>query len=72
MAESKTERDQIIAVLTEHEYALAMKRGSICTCGFVPTVDPETLATQQDYHREHIADVLVAALVVPPASEGGA
>jgi hypothetical protein len=45
-------------LLERHEYALAMKRGSICECGFVPTVEPESLKTLQDYHRAHLAELL--------------
>ena len=57
-------------VLATHEYALGMKRGSVCTCGFVPDVDPSTLQTQQDYHRAHVATVVRAWLAERLADEG--
>jgi hypothetical protein len=47
-------------VLGRHEYVLGIGRGGICACGFVPTVNPSTLATQQDYHRAHVAAELRA------------
>lgn len=47
-------------VLAAHEYALGMRRGAICSCGFVPTIEPESLRTQQDYHRDHTAAVVLA------------
>ena len=52
----------IAAVLERHEYALGVSRGGICVCGFVPDVQPETLKTQQDYHRAHVAAAIDAAL----------
>jgi hypothetical protein len=54
--------ERVVRVLAEHEYALGLKRGSICACGFVPTVDAATLATQQDYHRAHVAAALAPVL----------
>jgi hypothetical protein len=48
----------IEGTLSAHEYAIGHRTGAICLCGFVPTVNPETLATQQDYHRAHVAAVL--------------
>jgi len=57
-----SKRDELAAVLGEHEYALNVRRGGICICGFVPDTKPETLQTQQDYHRDHIADAVLAWL----------
>jgi hypothetical protein len=48
----------IEGTLSAHEYAITHLTGGICVCGFVPTVNPETLATQQDYHHAHVAAVL--------------
>lgn len=59
----------IEAVLAEHEYMLQNSRGSICRCGFVPTVDGDSLKTQQDYHRAHVADRLAAAVREARAAE---
>jgi len=61
------ERAGLSEVLAAHEYALGMRRGSICLCGFVPDVDPGSLATQQDYHREHIADLIADRLAAAVA-----
>ncbi len=67
------ERAGLSEVLAAHEYALGMRRGSICLCGFVPDVDPGSVTTQQDYHREHIAgliaDRLAAAVARAEAAE---
>jgi len=46
--------------LAVHEYILNNKSGAICICGFVPNVQPETLQTQQDYYRAHLAEHLAA------------
>lgn len=65
---SEQDRDALAEALAkvaeEHEYALGVGRGGICGCGFVPTVHPETLATQQEYHRAHLADEQAKALLL--------
>ena len=53
--------DRLAALLAEHEYAATLRSGAICVCGFVPTVDPQSLQSQQDYHRAHLVAVLTAA-----------
>ena len=53
--------ERLAALLAEHEYATALKRGSICRCGFVPEVVAESLQTLQDYHRAHVAAALAEA-----------
>lgn len=55
-----------LRVLTEHEYMNGLKRGSICACGFVPLVDADSLNSQQDYHRAHVAARLAAAIEARP------
>jgi hypothetical protein len=52
----------IYRLLLEHEYVVHHSTGAICVCGFVPTVLPSALATQQDYHRGHVASVLAEAI----------
>lgn len=47
-------------LLAEHEYIIQFG-GAVCVCGHIPDVNPETLKTQQDYHRDHLADVILAA-----------
>ena len=58
----------MLAVLAAHDYALGVRRGSICACGFVPDVEPSSLRTQQDYHREHIAAVVESAVLARVAA----
>lgn len=53
--------ERIAALLAKHEYATTLRSGAICVCGFVPTVDPQSLQSQQDYHRAHLVAVLTAA-----------
>jgi hypothetical protein len=65
-----TDRLDIEGVLAGHSYELEHRRGSICLCGFVPDVDPATLATQQDYHRAHVAAVLREQIAAWLGSEG--
>ena len=57
-----SETPDVEAVLAAHEYMLQNSRGSICACGFVPTVDADSLKTQQDYHRAHVAQALAPVL----------
>lgn len=54
--------EKIEATLARHEYALGLRRGSVCLCGFVPEVDPGSLKTQQDYHRAHLVAEISSAL----------
>jgi hypothetical protein len=59
--ESLPGRVQVLAeLLAGHEYIVQF-RGAICICGHIPTVYPEALMTQQDYHRAHLAAVIVEA-----------
>lgn len=60
-------------VLRVHGYALSLRSGSICLCGFVPEIDPASLHAQQDYHRAHVAaairEWLTSEAVVEAAAE---
>lgn len=59
-------------ILAQHDYALGLKRGSICLCGHIPTIDPSTLQAQQDYHRAHVADQIRGWLLSDEAIEQAA
>lgn len=50
-------------VLADHCYTLGLSTGSICECGYVPPRDPESLLSQQDWHRAHQAAAVRAWLL---------
>lgn len=61
MSTDPTPTSRAAEVMLRHSYLLSHTTGGICECGFVPTVDPKSLATQQDYHRVHLAQALADA-----------
>jgi hypothetical protein len=61
LTSTREARVQVLAdLLAMHEY-ITQFRGAVCICGHVPDVHPESLRTQQDYHRAHLAEVIVSA-----------
>ena len=55
-------RDKVSRLLIDHEYSLSLRDGSICRCGYRAPRDPERGWAQQDWHREHLVDTLLAYL----------
>ncbi len=52
--------EALAEALAAHEYALGVRRGGICSCGFVPTIERDALTTQQEHHRAHVAAILAS------------
>lgn len=54
--------EQVETAMGEHTLQYGPATGQICSCGHIAKPDPELLLTQQEVHRRHTAEEIVARI----------